>query len=84
MADVMLEAGRKILIRNPNDEEWHERILIRVGSPRSVLRVTGTAASPGVSHWWVLTPDGDVYPEGVGAPDVAEVVVCGVRGRTPR
>ena len=43
---------------------WHQRVLLRPGSSKSMLAVTGerVVRSPS-SIWWVLTPDGDVYPE---------------------
>ena len=84
MSRHALEPGRKILVNYIDETEWHERLLLRVGSPAAALRVAGTTTSAQSCLWWVLTPGGDVYPEVVETPDVAGVLVCDDHGRPPR
>ena len=57
--------------------EWHQRLLIRKGTPAAMEIETGVTANDGERVWWVLTPDGDVYPEEIGLTGDVEAVKVG-------
>ena len=59
-----LEPGRMVMVEYFDEPKlWMERILLREASPAVMLAVTGAAVENGGPLWWVLTPDGLVYPE---------------------
>ncbi|CAK0825859.1 unnamed protein product, partial [Prorocentrum cordatum] len=74
MAAITLEAGRKVsLFYQPEPlpappPKWHERVLLEPGSEMAMQKCTGESLYNGGMVWWVLTPDGDVYPEELAAP----------------
>ena len=72
-----LEAGLKVALAYRDELEWHQRLLIRRGTPATMLTETGVTAKDGERVWWVLTPDGDVYPEEIGLFDEVEAVKLG-------
>ena len=44
--------------------EWHSRLLLRPSSEEEIEAVLGERY-PCRSAWWVLTPHGEVFPEGI-------------------
>ncbi len=74
MAAITLEAGRKVSLFYQPDPlpapppKWHERVLVEPGSETAMQKCTGESLYNGGMVWWVLTPDGDVYPEELAAP----------------
>ncbi|CAK0874147.1 unnamed protein product, partial [Prorocentrum cordatum] len=74
MAAITLEAGRKVSLFYQPDPlpapppKWHERVLLEPGSETAMQKCTGESLYNGGMVWWVLTPDGDVYPEELAAP----------------
>jgi hypothetical protein len=72
-----LEASLKVALAYRDELEWHQRLLIRKGTPATMLIETGVTAKDGERVWWVLTPDGDVCPEEIGLSDEVEAVKLG-------
>ncbi|CAK0906068.1 unnamed protein product, partial [Prorocentrum cordatum] len=74
MAAITLEAGRKVSLFYQPDPlpapppKWRERVLLEPGSETAMQKCTGESLYNGGMVWWVLTPDGDVYPEELAAP----------------
>ena len=60
-----LESGRRVIVQYHDEmDRWHERVVLCRGSEESLRQTTGARPQGGTdSIWWVLTPDGDVYPE---------------------
>ncbi|CAK0794405.1 unnamed protein product, partial [Prorocentrum cordatum] len=69
-----VKAGRKVSLFYQPDPlpapppKWHERVLLEPGSETAMQKCTGESLYNGGMAWWVLTPDGDVYPEELAAP----------------
>eukprot|EP00972_Heterocapsa_arctica_P031525 4643609-Heterocapsa_arctica.AAC.1 len=67
-----LRAGRKVLVQYADDRPyWHARILLHPAPLEIATRVLGSIDDDETEHWWVLTPDGDVYPEPLAEKAVA-------------
>ena len=65
----LLEAGRVVRLHY-RDGEWHERLLLRSTTGEIMEKQIGERpAGKQASVWWVVTPDGDVFPEEVAATD---------------
>ncbi len=79
---ILLEQGRKICLYYQSDPPpappgpWHERILLEPGSEKAMTGCTGESLLNGGTVWWVLTPDGDVYPEELAAPPLEGIAYC--------
>ena len=59
-----LRAGRKVLVQYADDLPlWHARVLLHPAPLEIAVKVLGSVDNNETEHWWVLTPDGDVYPE---------------------
>ena len=57
----MVEAGQVIQVHY-RDGEWHERLLLKRGTPFQMEKLLGE--KPSSDHvWWVVTPDADVFPD---------------------
>ena len=77
----VLEPGLKVALAYRGEPEWHQRLLLTQGSPAAMMKLTGVTASTGERVWWVLTPDGDVYPEEIAmTPDVEAVRISRADG----
>ncbi|CAK0908034.1 unnamed protein product, partial [Prorocentrum cordatum] len=67
-------AGRKVSLFYQPDPlpapppKWNERVLLEPASEMAMQKCTGESLYNGGMVWWVLTPDGDVYPEELAAP----------------
>ena len=83
MAAPCLEAGRMVRVRYHDEPNlWMERMILCQSSPAMVLKVTEVVVPPGSSPWWILTPDGDVYPELLEASaDIVDVIVGDDEGK---
>ena len=77
MAGTTIEVGRKVLVRYYDEPKlWMERLVLHPSRPEKVLEVTGVTVPSDSSPWWILTPDGDVYPELLEvSADIADVVI---------
>ena len=63
----IMEAGRQILILYEGERHmWHAMVWLLPSSPKALSVVMEEEAQPGDSVWWVLSPDGDVYPMVIG------------------
>lgn len=70
--------GRMILVEYEGDERlWHERMVVRATTPTIFGRVTGGPPTRATDLWWVLTPDGDLYPEEISVPPLRAMMLLG-------
>ena len=66
------------------DGEWHERLLLRSTTADVMEKQIGERpAGRPPSVWWVVTPDGDVFPEEVAATDDLDFYVLNSHGVAP-
>jgi hypothetical protein len=79
----VLEAGRVVRLHY-RDGEWHERLLLRSTTVEVMEKQIGERpAGRPPSVWWVVTPDGDVFPEEVAATDDLDFYVLDSHGEAP-
>ena len=79
----LLEAGRVVRLHY-RDGEWHERLLLRSTTGEIMEKQIGERpAGKQASVWWVVTPDGDVFPEEVAATDDLDFFVLDGHGVAP-
>ena len=64
---LTLEPGRKVAVVYPTENLWHERILLKKTDRLTFEALTQEAATDTNVLWWILTPDGHVYPEELSA-----------------
>ena len=55
---------------------WHAMVLLLPSSPKALSVVMEEEGPPGDSVWWVLSPDGDVYPMVIGCPPLRAYRLC--------
>lgn len=86
-----LEAGRKVFVQYAEDLPlWHARILLARAPVKIVNRVLDTDYKTDAEFWWILTPDGDIYPEplkdieGLFVLGDSEVIPARARGSNGR
>ena len=77
-----LSEGQKIAIQYIGEPLWHERLLIHRAS-QEVAKSLHDFEADFSTAWWVITPDGDIYPEPLGE-DCLEGMVRLERGRAVR
>ena len=54
---------------------WHARVLLHPAPLEIAVKVLGSVANNETEHWWVLTPDGDVYPEPLSIGAIEGLVI---------
>ena len=74
--------GRLVRIRCvATSDGWHTRLLIARGTARSMAATTGeSVVADERMVWWILTPDGDLYPEELSAPPLRSLMWVGADG----
>eukprot|EP00971_Amphidinium_carterae_P344407 6484807-Amphidinium_carterae.1 len=74
---MALEVGLTCLIVYEEHEEIaHQRVLLKRVTPAMFAYITGEAARGGQNLFWVMTPDGDVYPEEIAIPALKGYQLC--------
>ena len=57
-------AGKTVYIQYTDEEDlWHAAVLLAPAGTAAVTKQEKAAPKPGSLWWWILTPDGDIYPE---------------------
>lgn len=79
-----MEVGRKLLVFYKGENLWHEMILLAPGSAESLRTMMAERVRPGASVWWILSPDGDVYPMEINSPPLTAWLRCDDEGRPDR
>ena len=68
-AKPALRSGTKVLLLYQDEPNlWHEASILRKGSEASYRRIHGEDALASHWLWWILTADGDVYPQDLSVP----------------
>eukprot|EP00971_Amphidinium_carterae_P335509 6471406-Amphidinium_carterae.3 len=74
---MALSVGQTCLIVYDGYEEIaHQRILLKRVTPAMFAYVTGEASMGDQNLFWVMTPDGDVYPEEIAIPALRGFQLC--------
>jgi hypothetical protein len=85
MAADPWEVGRKVLVLYDTEDVWHERILLLRTTEEVMKKVTkASQLGSGAFVYWVLTPDGDIYPEELERPAVRFALCTGDDESDPR
>ena len=72
-----LEAGRLIYVEYEDEVGFfHARLILMKTSAGMMMKVTGESCRNPDAVFWVLTPDGDIYPEEIGVAPLTGVVSC--------
>lgn len=79
-----MEVGRQLLVLYEGQSLWHEMILLAPGSVQSLRTMMAEQVRPGASVWWILSPDGDVYPTEISSPPLIAWLRCDDEGRPDR
>ena len=77
MAD--LEPGRKVFVRYLPRDGWHARLLLHPATKQTVEEVCEEeleATLEDKGGFWILTPDGDIYPEMIAVPPLLGIIPC--------
>ena len=84
---MALEVGRTVYVEYQGDKGVaHGRLLLRTATEKSLEATTGETCS-GIARkniWWILTPDGDIYPEPIHNSFMATVAVASDSGTMPK
>ena len=60
---------------------WHHRLVLIDATPAAVEAMfPGTVIQPGEDYWWILTPDGHVYPEALSVGPLSGMVTLDLDG----
>ena len=54
---------------------WHARVLLHPAPLEIAVKVLGSVDNNETEHWWVLAPDGDVYPEPLSVGAIEGLVI---------
>ena len=55
---------------------FHARLVLMKSTEDMMKQVTGAECTDPEAIYWVLTPDGDIYPEEISTPPLAGLVQC--------
>eukprot|EP00959_Pyramimonas_sp_CCMP1952_P068319 1425905-Pyramimonas_sp.AAC.1 len=64
-----LHVGQKVLLLYGDEPNlWHEASILRKSSETCYRRIHGEDPPVNSWLWWILTVDGDVYPQDLSVP----------------